>query len=104
MTATYKSVAAGDIVQNILRPSIRQPDPVRVATVPGRVVLFPLTDRRGENDAIAGDLLERGGKGAGAALGLGRHRDAMAARRVEHRDFCGTVTPMATDASPRANK
>ena len=35
------TVAAGDIVQNILRPSICQPDSVRVATVLGRVRSWP---------------------------------------------------------------
>jgi hypothetical protein len=34
-------VAAGDIVQNHFRPSIRQPDSVRLASVPGRVRFWP---------------------------------------------------------------
>jgi hypothetical protein len=34
-------VAAGDIVQNSLWPSMRQPDLVRVASVPGRVRSWP---------------------------------------------------------------
>ena len=40
-----------------------------------REVLAALADRGGQHDAVAGDLLERGGEAAGAALRPGRDRD-----------------------------
>ena len=74
-------------MQNVLRPSIRQPDSVRVATrARPREVLSALADGRGQHDAVAGDLLERGGEAAGAALGPGRDRDLATALHVEHGD------------------
>ena len=75
------------MVQNILRPSIRQPDSVRVATrARPREVLAALADGGGQHDAVAGDLLERRGEAAGAALRPGGDRDLATALHVEHRD------------------
>ena len=51
-----------------------------------REVLAALADGGGEHDAVAGDLLERGGEAAGAALRPGRDRHLAAALHVEHRD------------------
>ena len=80
-------MAAGDIVQNILRPSIRQPDSVRVASVPGRVRSCPRSlIAAASTTPSPGDLLKRGGEAAGAALCPGRDRDFATALHVEHRD------------------
>ena len=74
-------------MQNSLRPSIRQPDSVRVARVPGRVRSWPGSLMAAAGDAVAGDLRERGGEAA-AALLSGRDRHLAAALHVEHRDEC----------------
>ena len=73
-------------MQNSLRPSIRQPDSVRVAGARAGEVLAWLADGGGQYDAVAGDLLERGGEAAYAALLSGRDRHLAAALHVEHRD------------------
>ena len=51
-----------------------------------REVLSALADGGGQHDAVAGDLLERGGEAAGAALCAGRDGDLATALHVEHRD------------------
>ena len=51
-----------------------------------REVLAALADGGGEHDAVAGDLLERGGEAPRAALRPGRDRDLATALHVEHRD------------------
>ena len=74
-------------MQNILRPSIRQPEAVRVATRGRpREVLSALADGGGEHDAVAGDLLQRRGEAAGAALRAGCDGDFATALHVEHCD------------------
>ena len=93
------------MVQNILRPSIRQPDSVRVATRarPGEV-LAALADRGGQHDAVAGDLLParrrsaRARRSAPAATATWRRRSMLStATRC-------MFTPIATEASPRARR
>ena len=74
-------------MQNVLRPSIRQPASVRVAIVPGRVEILPgLADGGGQHDAVAGDPRQRGGEAARASLCPGRDGDLATALHVEHRD------------------
>ena len=51
-----------------------------------RQVLTALADGGRQHDAVAGDLLERGGEAACAALRPGRDRDLATALHVEHRD------------------
>ena len=74
------------MVQNILRPSIRHPDSVRVATVPGRVRSWPgsLMAAASTTPSSAISLSDEA-KARGAALRPGRDRDLAAALHVEHR-------------------
>ena len=51
-----------------------------------REVLAAFADSGGQHDAVAGDLLQRGGKAAGAALSTGRDGDLATALHVEHGD------------------
>ena len=51
-----------------------------------REVLAALADRGGQHDAVPGDLLQRRGEAAGAALCPGRDRDLATALHVEHGD------------------
>ena len=69
-------MAAGDIVQKILWPSMRQPASVRTARVDGR----------GEDGAFARDLVESPGERADAALVAGSNRDLPATHDVQHVD------------------
>ena len=74
-------------MQNILLPSIRQPDSVRVAIgARAREVLAAFADRGRQHDAVVGDLLQRRGKVSGATLRPGRDRDLAPALHVVHCD------------------
>ena len=69
-------------MQKSLRPSIRQPDGVRVARAGAREVLARLADRSGQHGAVAGDPLERCRESPGAALGPACERHLTAALHV----------------------
>ena len=97
-------MAAGDIVQNTLRPSMRQPVGVRVARrLRTGQVLAALADRRGHDHAVARDpAIEapnaRVRRSSPAASAIRQRRTISAAGRR-----C-MFTPIATDASPRASR
>ena len=97
-------MAAGDIVQKIFRPSIRQPPSVRVAAVGGRVRSCPgsLTAAASTTPLVR-DLLERGRERRGAADVAAA--TAMRQRRTMLRTATRCMlTPIATEASPRARR
>ena len=100
----YSTVAAGDIVQNDLRPSMRQPEGVRVAVVRGRVRSWPsslmaaamTTPSRAIASIDAPKIAARRSSPAATAI---CQRRTMFIRMTR----C-MFTPMATDASPRARR
>src|SRR5215207_2241865 len=102
VTAVYSTVAAGDIVQNVLRPSILQPAGVRVAVVRGQVRSWPssLTALAMTTPSRAMAFIE-----ARKAAARRRSRAAACQRRtmLRSRTRC-MLTPIAIDASPRASR
>ena len=104
MTAVWSTVAAGDIVQKILRPSIRQPDAVRVAVVEGRVRSWP-----GSLIAVAMITPSRAIACIEEPKARARRSSPAATASCQRRTmFSRTakcmLTPIATDASPRARR
>ena len=98
------TVAAGDIVQNALRPSMRHPEGVRVALVCGRVRSWPsslmaaamTTPSRAMERIDAAKISARRSSPAPTAI---CQRRTMFMRMTR----C-MFTPMATDASPWASR
>ena len=99
------AVAAGDIVQKILWPSIRQPPVgVRTACVTGRVRSCP-------GSLIAAAITTSPlAIGRSEAANLRSRRSTPAARAIDQRRVSAStttrcmLTPIATEASPRASR
>ena len=104
MTAVWSTVAAGDMVQKILRPSIRQPDSVRVAVVEGRVRSWP-----GSLIAVAMITPSRAIASIEEPKARARRSSPAATAASQRRTMLSRTakcmfTPIATDASPRARR
>ena len=104
MTAVKSTVAAGDIVQNALRPSMRQPVGVRVAVVCGRVrswlrslIAATMTTPSRATSAIEAPKA-RIRRSSPPATAICQRRTMFSSRTR-----C-MFTPIATDASPRASR
>jgi hypothetical protein len=92
------------MVQNSLRPSIRQPDSVRVATVPGRVRSWPRSLM-----AAASTTPSRAIRSSDEAKAAARRSSPAATATWRRRSMLSTATrcmftPIATEASPRARR
>jgi hypothetical protein len=104
VTAVCSTVAAGDIVQNALRPSMRQPAAVRVARVDGRVRSWPFS-----LIAVAITTPSRAIACSDAPNAAARRSSPAATAASQRRTMLSTTTrcmftPIATDASPRAKR
>src|SRR3954449_9694192 len=92
------------MVQNSLRPSMRQPDSVRVATVPGRVRSWPRS-----LIAAASTTRSRTIFSSDSAYAPARLEAPVATATWRRRSMLWTAarcmfTPIATEASPRAGR